>query len=220
MDYNYNTSRPKLVIPEYGRNVQKLVKYSQTLEDPAHRQAFIEKIVLMITQMYPQVRNVEDYRNKVWNHIFAISGYTLDVEAPCEILDPEVVHQRPEPVPYPRGKVKYKHYGKNVENMITKAIEMEEGPKKVAFIEVIGSYMKLAYRSWNREYVNDEIIRHDLEVLSEGLVLLPQNANLDNLVHRKRSSSSSNAGNRRNNSGHHRNNNNNSGSNGYKRKRY
>jgi len=99
MDYNYNTSRPKLVIPEYGRNVQKLVMFARDLEDDAHRQAFVEKIVQMITQMYPQVRNVEDYRNKVWNHIFAISDYTLNVEAPCEILDPEVVHQRPEPVP-------------------------------------------------------------------------------------------------------------------------
>ncbi len=224
---DYNTSRPKLVIPEYGRNVQKLVMFARDIEDRAHRQAFVEKIVQMITQMYPQVRNVEDYRNKVWNHIFAISGYTLNVDAPCEILDPEVVHQRPEPVPYPHGKVKYKHYGKNVENMITKAINMEEGPKKVAFIEVIGSYMKLAYRSWNREYVNDEIIRHDLEVLSEGKVLLPQNANLDNLIHRKRNNSS-HSGNRRNNNngGYSRNNN---GSNrdrdrdrgdNYRRKRY
>lgn len=216
---DYNTSRPKLVIPEYGRNVQKLVTHAQGIEDKAYRQAFIEKIVNMITQMYPQVRNVEDYRNKVWNHIFAISNYTLDVEAPCEILDPEVVHQRPESVPYPSGKVKYKHYGKNVENMITKAINMEEGPKKEAFIQVIGSYMKLAYRSWNREYVNDEIIRHDLEVLSEGILLLPQNANLDNLVYRKRSNSNNSNNNRRNNNGHHRNNNNNN-SNNYKRKRY
>lgn len=205
-----------MVIPEYGRNVQKLVMYAQGLEDQAYRQAFVEKIVNMITQMYPQVRNVEDYRNKVWNHIFAISNYTLDVEPPCEILDPEVVHQRPESVPYPSGKVKYKHYGKNVENMITKAINMEEGEKKKAFIEVIGSYMKLAYRSWNREYVNDEIIRHDLEVLSEGKLLLPQSANLDNLVYRKRSHSNNN--NRRNN-GHHRNNNG-SNNNNYKRKRY
>lgn len=213
---DYNTSRPKMVIPEYGRNVQKLVMYAQGLEDQAYRQAFVEKIVNMITQMYPQVRNVEDYRNKVWNHIFAISNYELNVEAPCEILDPEVVHQRPESVPYPSGKVKYKHYGKNVENMITKAINMEEGEKKKAFIEVIGSYMKLAYRSWNREYVNDEIIRHDLEVLSEGKLLLPQSANLDNLVYRKRSHSNNN--NRRNN-GHHRNNNG-SNNNNYKRKRY
>ncbi len=213
---DYNTSRPKMVIPEYGRNVQKLVNYAQGLEDKAYRQAFVEKIVLMITQMYPQVRNVEDYRNKVWNHIFAISNYTLDVEPPCEILDPEVVHQRPESVPYPSGKVKYKHYGKNVENMITKAINMEEGEKKKAFIEVIGSYMKLAYRSWNREYVNDEIIRHDLEVLSEGKLLLPQSANLDNLVYRKRSHSNNN--NNRRNNGHHRNNN--GSNNNYKRKRY
>jgi len=212
---DYNTSRPKLVIPEYGRNVQKLVRYAQDIEDRAYRQAFVEKIVQMITQMYPQVRNVEDYRNKVWNHIFAISNYQLAVDAPCEILDPEIVHQRPESVPYPHGKVKYKHYGKNVENMIAKAIAMPENDKKKAFIEVIGSYMKLAYRSWNREYVNDEIIRHDLEVLSEGKLLLPQNANLDNLIYRKRSNNSNN--NNRRNNGHHKNNGSN---NNYKRKRY
>jgi len=214
---DYNTSRPKLVIPEYGRNVQKLVKYAQGMEDKAHRQAFIEKIVQMITQMYPQVRNVDDYRNKVWNHIFAISNYELDVDAPCEILDPEIKHQRPESVPYPHGKVKYKHYGKNVENMIDKAIAMPENDKKKAFIEVIGSYMKLAYRSWNREYVNDEIIRHDLEVLSEGKLLLPQNANLDNLIYRKRNNNNNNSNNNRRNNGYHKNN---GSSNNYKRKRY
>jgi len=104
--------------------------------------------------------------------------------------------------------------------MITKAISMEEGPKKVAFIEVIGSYMKLAYRSWNREYVNDEIIRHDLEVLSEGVVLLPQNANLDNLIHRKRNNSSHSGNRRNNNSGYSRNNNGRDRGDNYKRKRY
>ncbi len=206
----YNTDRSRLVIPEYGRNVQRLIDHAKSIEEPEYRQAFVEKIVKLITQMHPQVRNVDDYRNKVWAHVFLIANYDLDVTAPCEIPSLETVYKRPERVPYPQGKVRFKHYGRNVENMIDKAVNMEEGDKKKAFIQVVGSYMKLAYRSWNQEYVNDEIIRNDLETLSEGKVVIPPNTDIDSLVYRRRSSNNntrrppSHHNNRRNNDNYRR----------------
>lgn len=210
----YNTDRDKLVIPEYGRNVQKLIQHAQGIEDEAHRQAFVEKIVKLITQMHPQVRNIDDYRDKVWAHVFLIANYELNVKAPCEIPSLEMVYKRPERVPYPGGQVKFKHYGKNVESMVEKARNMEESEKKKAFIQVVGSYMKLAYRSWNQEYVNDEIIRKDLETLSEGEVVLPPNTDLDSLVYRRRMPNTGRSGSRDHNRDHNRRSNNNGGSHG------
>jgi hypothetical protein len=187
-DLEYNSARENLVIPEYGRNVQKLIDYAKTIEDPKYRQAFVEKIVDLMQQMHPQARNMDDYREKLWKHVYRIADYDLDV-TPTDgsPIKKSEVEKRPEMIDYPEFEAKYRHYGHNVQRLIKKALSMEPGPKKDGFVAVIGSYMKLAYRTWNKEhYVSDDIIKSDLESLSNGKLALKDSVSIDNLSHSNR----------------------------------
>lgn len=179
----YNSNREHLLIPEYGRNVQKLIKYAKTIDHDEMRQVFVEKVVDLMMQLHPQNRNVEEYKDKLWWHVFQIAGYDLDVVPPSgEIPKAIPSFKQPETVPYPRKEARFRHYGSNVQQLIKKAIGMEDGPIKDGFIKVIGSYMKLAYRTWNKEhYISDEIIRNDLHSLSKGKLTLREDVSLDNL---------------------------------------
>ncbi|MBL7803929.1 MAG: DUF4290 domain-containing protein, partial [Saprospiraceae bacterium] len=131
----------------------------------------VEAIIRMMELLNPVGnRNMDDYREKLWNHAFAIAGYDLDVTPPSGItIRKDEDRPKAEPVPYPPSTKKMRHYGYNVQTLIQKAIEMPEGVKKEGFVEVIASYMKLAYKTWNREhYVSDDVVKDDLEILSEG----------------------------------------------------
>lgn len=198
MDMEYNSERETLVIPEYGRNIQKLIDHAKEIEDPELRQHFANKIVDLMMQMHPQNRNVEDYRDKLWKHLFRIANYELDVIPPNGAKPTEEDRKKkPEPVGYPVLEAKFRHYGHNVQRLIKKAIAMEDGPIKDGFVEVIGSYMKLAYRTWNKEhYVSDDIIKGDLESLSNGKLVLHEDSSIDNLSNAKHRR-------KRSNNGHH-----------------
>jgi len=179
----YNSSREELIIPEYGRHIQDMVRYARTIEDPDQRQMFIEEVVNLIMQMHPQNRNLDDYRDKMWKHVFRIAEYDLDVMPPSgNKPTTDDKRKRPDHVPYPVKGTKFRHYGHNVLTLIEKAKSMEDGPKKDGFVQTIGSYMKLAYKTWNREfYVSDDIIIEDLETLSGGELVPVEDASLDNL---------------------------------------
>jgi hypothetical protein len=201
LNMEYNSQRELLIIPEYGRNVQNLISQAKEIEDKEKRQAFVEAIVDLIMQMHPQNKNLEDYRDKIWKHVFRIANYELsDVLPPNgKTPTPEDSEKRPEHVGYPDIDSKFRHYGHNIQKLIAKAISMEDGPIKDAFVQVIGSYMKLAYKTWNREhYVSDEIIIGDLESLSEGKLKVKSDASLDNLTlpskKRKRNTSGKSGG--------------------------
>ncbi len=184
----YNTQQEFLIMPEYGRNVQQLVRHAQKLEETAYRQQFCEQIVDLIQQLYPQSKSVEDYREKLWKHLFHIAKYDLDATTPSGLVPrPEDAKKRPDRVPYPFSDTRFKHYGNNIQRLIRRAVEMEEGPVKEGFVQTIGSYMKLAYKTWNREhYVNDEIIKGDLETLSGGKLTLEDNSRIDGLANASR----------------------------------
>ncbi len=184
----YNTQQEYLIMPEYGRNVQQLVRHAQKIEEPAYRQQFCEQIVDLIQQLYPQSKSVEDYREKLWKHLFQIAKYDLEATTPSGIMpSPEDAKKRPDRVPYPFSDTRFKHYGNNIQRLIRRAVEMEEGPVKEGFVQTIGSYMKLAYKTWNREhYVNDEIIKSDLETLSGGKLTLEDNSRIDGLSNASR----------------------------------
>ena len=190
---DYNTSKSKLIIPEYGRNIQQLIEHAKTIEDPDYRQAFVEKIVDLMQQMHPQSRNVEDYVTKLWSHVFLIANYELKVAPPCIIPSRDEVYKKPERIPYPSSRVRYRHYGKNIQEMINKAIAMEDPEKKAAFTKVIGAYMKLAYKTWNQDSVSDEVIRKNLSVLSKGELSLPEDADISKLVNPKRTTKRNNS---------------------------
>lgn len=184
----YNTQQEFLIMPEYGRNVQQLVRHAQKIEEPAYRQQFCEQIVDLIQQLYPQSKSVEDYREKLWKHLFHIAKYDLEATTPSgSVPRPEDAKKRPDRVPYPFSDTRFKHYGNNIQRLIRRAVEMEEGPVKEGFVQTIGSYMKLAYKTWNREhYVNDEIIKGDLETLSGGKLTLEDNSRIDGLSNASR----------------------------------
>jgi hypothetical protein len=180
----YNSQRELLVIPEYGRNVQRLILHSKTIEDKEERQAFVERMLDLMQQMHPQNRNIEDYKEKLWKHVFRIANYDLDVTPPSGIIPtPEDIKKKPEIVPYPKSEARFRHYGNNVTQLIKKAVAMEEGVIREGFTKVIGSYMKLAYKTWNREhFVSDEVIKNDLLTLSEGKLILSEDISIDNLA--------------------------------------
>ncbi len=206
----YNSQKTKLIIPEYGRNVQMLIKHAKTIEEDDYRQAFVEKIVGLMQQMNPQNKNIEDYREKLWMHVFRIADYDINVVPPSgEVPTAEMLAKRPERIAYPPKDTKYRHYGHHVKALINKALEMEEGRKKQGFVTVIASYMKLAYKTWIKEhYVSDDIIIEDLKNLSNGALIVDEGASLDTFNSRKGSNSnnnSSHSNNRRNNNNYSKN---------------
>ncbi|MGB1241490.1 MAG: DUF4290 domain-containing protein [Chitinophagales bacterium] len=171
----YNTSLSKLAFKEYGRNVQQLVDYCVEIEDEKHRNVFAQAIIDLMGQMSPHLRNVEDFRHKLWDHLFEIANYNLDIESPYPIpLEKDT--SKPPKLDYPQSRMRFRHYGKNVERLISKAIQMEDGPKKLAFTKVIANYMKMVYANWNRDGVSDELIKSDLELLSKGALTLSDEA--------------------------------------------
>jgi len=187
----YNSSRENLVISEYGRHVQKLIKHAKTIEDKEERQAFVESIINLMHQMNPQNKNVAEYRLKLWRHLFRIADYDIDITPPEEVSAsrPEEIKDRVH-MKYPQSEFRYRHYGNTIQLMIEKAIQMEDEDKKKAFTGGIASYMKLAYRTWNKEhYVNDEIIKGDLVKLSKGQLRLDDDYSIGNVAPTKRSQS-------------------------------
>lgn len=200
----YNSQKEPMIISEYGRNVQNLINYAKTVEDKELRQKYAERIVALMYQMNPQNRNINNYRAKLWSHLLQIANYEIDVDAPEDSILSKEGSIKPERLEYPKIAKRYRHYGRNVMDLIAKAVELEDGPKKDAFAETIARYMKLAYRTWNREhYVSDELIMEDLAKISNGKLKLASNANLDigkderenkKYTHRKGSSSNNRKG--------------------------
>jgi len=187
VDIEYNTEKPLIEYPEYGRSIQEMLLYARTIESRPLRQKTAEAIIGLMMQLVPPGgnRNMDDYREKLWNHAFAITNYELDVTPPTGInIVREEERPKPEPVGYPASATRFRHYGNSIQALIKKAIEMPDGPKKEGFVEVIASYMKLAYKTWNKEhYVSDDIVKEDLESLSDGqLVLHEGHDSLDKLA--------------------------------------
>ncbi len=181
-NFDYNTQRPHLEIREYGRHLQGMVDYAVSVEDREKRTKLAQTIIELMGQMNPGLRNVEEFRHKLWDHIFIISGGKLDVDSPYPKPNLEVIRRKPKHIGYPKQNIKFKHYGKNVERLIEKAIEMEDEDKKKGFTECIGNYMKLVHRNWNKENANDEIIKGDIEALSGGKLHVDDDSNLDSLT--------------------------------------
>jgi len=184
--FDYNTQRNKISMSEYGRNVQKMIEYTATIEDNEKRDRMALAIVDLMGQMNPHLRNVEEFKHKLWDHIYIISDGKLDVTSPYPKPDLVELKKKPEPLGYPKQKIRFKHYGKNVEHLIEKAKTFEDPEKKKAFTECIGNYMKLVYQNWNKEGTNDLTIIKDMETLSGGELVLDQDSNLDTLARSSR----------------------------------
>lgn len=180
--YDYNTQRSFLIIREYGRHVQNMVDYAVSIEDKEKRNSLVLAIIDLMGQMNPGLRNVEEFRHKLWDHIFIISGGKLEVDSPYPKPNLEQIRRKPKHIGYPKQNIRLKHYGKNVERLIEKAISLDDEEKKKALTECIGNYMKLVHRNWNKENANDEVIKQDIISLSDGKLQLADDSNLDSLT--------------------------------------
>jgi hypothetical protein len=170
LSLEYNSTRDKLLFSEYGRCVQKLVQYAKTVENREERQRVIEEIVELINQLNPQTKNVLEYKQKLWRHVFKMADFELDVDYPFgEKPTEEDITHKPDKVRYPQHEFNWRHYGYNIRVMIDKALQMEDGPVKKGYVETILSYMKLSFRTWNKEhFVSDDMIISDLVALSKN----------------------------------------------------
>lgn len=168
----YNTDQPPVVLPEYGRNIQKLIDYCVTIEDRDERTACAYSIADTMAGMFPELVGEDNDRHKIWDHINIISGFKLDIDFPCEVLTEEKLNPRPAPIPYPASKIRYRHYGKNIEQMIDILTEMEDGEEKDALISMIAHHMKKLMLLHNKEGVADAKILKDLAEYSRGKINL------------------------------------------------
>lgn len=212
----YNTVREKITLAEYGRHIKRIVDNCIKIEDREHRNRTAHEIIELMGQLNPHLRNVEDFRHKLWDHLFMISEFKLDVDSPYPKTTKSQIIEKPEPLEYPQTKIRHRHYGKNVAALVSKAVEVEDPEKRLAFAQCIGNYMKLTYVNWNKENTNDEIIKNDLNIISKGELSLSVEDNISELSRANRQSNinqNSNNGKRqfnqnRNNNNQNRNNNN------------
>lgn len=164
----YNTTRNEMSMREYGRHIQKMVEYLLTIEDREKRQQQALVLIELMGFLNPHLKNVEDFRHKLWDHLFFISDFKLDVDSPYPIPQKETYKQKPDPLSYSKRYPKFSHLGKNLEIIIDKALKEEDPEKKAGFANAIAYYMKLAYSNWHKELVHDDAIRTELNEMTGG----------------------------------------------------
>ena len=174
----YNTERVTLYIPEYGRNVQKMVDYLKTSEDRQKRNEQARAIIKVMEIINPAVHLQDNYEQKLWDHLHIISGFSLDVDSPYPAPTPESLDERPLPVEINKTPVKASHYGRNIENMIDLVAQKEDGDEKTAMIRTLAIYMRQQYLIWNKDTVADETIFQDIEKLSDYRIKVPEGIQL------------------------------------------
>jgi len=170
----YNTAREKMAIPEYGRNVQKMVQHVLTLEDREARTRAAKHIVTVMASMNPQIKESSDYEHKLWDHLYIISGFKLDVDSPYPCPEKANIMRKPSRLSYSEDHIRYKHYGMHLEQMIKHAISMKDGEEKEELVRLIANQMKKSYLNWNRDSVSDHMIINQLEELSGGKLKLKE----------------------------------------------
>jgi hypothetical protein len=164
----YNTQRNHLTMKEYGRHIQRMVEYVLTIEDRQKRQQQAQVVIELMGTLNPHLKNVEDFRHLLWDHLFFVSDFKLDVDCPYPIPTKETYKLKPDPLPYPKRKPRYNHLGKNLEVVIDKALKEENPEKRAGFANSIAYYMKLAYSNWHKELVHDDGIRAELNTITNG----------------------------------------------------
>lgn len=178
---DYNTSRKKLLFPEYGRNVQKMVQFIKTVEDKEERTRLAHGVINIMALMHQNTRDSVDLRRKLWDHLAIMSDFLLEIDTPFPLPVKAMSNNKPKKIPYNNGKIRFPHYGRIIENMIKKATEYEEGEEKNALIEILANHMKKSYIIWNRDITSDEIIFEDMYTISGGKINVDRNLKLANV---------------------------------------
>jgi hypothetical protein len=168
----YNTQRKKMELPEYGRSVQNMVDHALTIEDREERQRCANTIINIMGGMFPHLRDVPDFKHKLWDHLAIMSDFKLDIDYPFEIVKREELDMKPGKIAYPDKAIRYRHYGRFLESMIKKLSEMEEGEEKQALLQLLAVQMKKNLNNWNKEGIEDQKIVDDLREYSNGAINL------------------------------------------------
>jgi len=174
----YNTKRSSLVIPEYGRNIHKMIEFAISVGDREERNHIARSIVKVMGQVKPQFKEADDFIQSLWDHMIIISDFKLDVDSPYPYPDREELVKPPKRMAYPQGKIRFRHYGKSIESFIAKASKMEDGQEKDSFTYYIANMMKKNYLLYNRDSVNDDLIFDQLETLSKGALKISESHTL------------------------------------------
>ncbi|MCJ7466644.1 MAG: DUF4290 domain-containing protein [Maribacter sp.] len=166
----YNTERPHLIIPEYGRHFQKMVDHAVSIEDDAERNKVAKAIIDVMGNLQPHLRDVPDFQHKLWDQLFIMSDFKLKVDSPFPITSKEALMERPEPLAYPQNFPKYRFYGNNIKRMIDVAVKWENGDMRDGLEYAIANHMKKCYLNWNKDTVDDKAIFNHLFELSDGQI--------------------------------------------------
>lgn len=164
----YNTQQKRMPLPEYGRSIQNMVDHALSLQDPAERQRCANTIINIMGGMFPHLRDVPDFKHKLWDHLAIMSDFKLDIKYPYEVIRKDNLITKPEVIPYPSTKIRYRHYGRTLEVLIKKACEFPEGDEKRNLTALICNHMKKDYMAWNKDTVEDRRIAEDLAEYSKG----------------------------------------------------
>ena len=188
----YNTKRDDLIIPEYGRHVQKMVTHAVSIKDKKERKECVNAIISFMGQLNPHLRDIPDYKHKLWDHLFIMSRFKLDIESPFEKPSKEKLSEKPEPLSYPKNKIKYSYYGNQIQSMINTAISLNNEKEKMIMTGMIANHMKKCYLTWSKSSVDDATILKHLQELSDGKLKLDKDFQLIDDIKIKRSPSKSN----------------------------
>ncbi|GGH26379.1 DUF4290 domain-containing protein [Sphingobacterium alkalisoli] len=181
MNFDYNSTRSNLILAEYGRNVQNMVDHICTIPEKEERNRLAQVVIDMMGVLNPHLRDVSDFKHKLWDHLYIISDFKIDVDSPYPIPTKEAINVKPQPIPYPQHRIRFKHYGHIVEQMIEKAKGVSNEDVKQRMTLSVANFMKMAYITWNKDSVNDLQIIEDLKELSKGALSLPQDTVLTKL---------------------------------------
>ncbi len=163
---DYNSNRKKLLLPEYGRHIQKMVDHCVSIQDKEERTRCAHSIIVNMGNMFPHLRDVNDFKHKLWDHLAIMSDFVLDIETPFELPEKETLYERPKKLAYNNERIRYRHYGRTIEKMIDKAAEMEEGEHKRHLIMLIANNMKKSLLMWNKDFPGDERVFNDIVSMS------------------------------------------------------
>lgn len=167
---DYNSNRKKLPLPEYGRNIQNMVDHVMTIEDREERNLAAQTIIDIMGNLYPYLRDINDFKHKLWDHLAIMADFQLDIDYPYDPPKPETFQEPPKKVEYASNHIRFRYYGKTLELMVNRAVEYESGEEKEILITLLANHMKKCYLTWNKDAVDDEKIYQDLEVISQGKI--------------------------------------------------
>ncbi len=175
---DYNTQRQQLILPEYGRTIQKMIDYCRTIEDLEERAKAAHSIIAIMGNMNPHLRDVADFKHKLWDHLALMSEFSLNIDWPYPLPDVNLINEKPEKLPYSDGKFRFRHYGKFIEEILNKINDFENPEEKQALVEIMANHMKRSYMVWKKEAIPDAIVFKELALITRGAVEIPEDLKL------------------------------------------